>query len=215
MLVPSDSMKIQLAEASAAYASALPGSVADAYLTERRGITSEAKTFFRLGYVANPLTGHDRYRNRLAIPYITRSGITSIRFRHVPNGDEPDPERKYLSLPGEVPRIYNPGALLRAEHYVCICEGEMDAITATFAGLPAVGIPGVFAWASEFARALRWYRHVFVLADTDDKGAGLDFGERIAKEVRNVSIVPMPGRHDVNSFVMENGASALRKLIGV
>lgn len=196
------------------YEESLPGSVASRYL-EARGISSEAQISFRLGYVDDPSVGHERYRGRLAIPYLTPTGVVSIRFRSIPNEDGIDDPPKYLSLPGEISRIFNTPDLKREESYICVCEGEIDTITAHMCGLPAIGIPGSKNWKKVFSRALRWYQHVFVLADADDKGAGAEFAETVAKQVRNVSIVPMPGGHDVSSFVLEAGQQALRERIGL
>ncbi len=47
---------------------------------------------FRLGFVANPETGHEIYQGKLAIPYITPSGVIDIRFRSLNNDSGP----KYL-----------------------------------------------------------------------------------------------------------------------
>jgi DNA primase len=214
-LVPSDSTRASLEEACRTYVSALVGSPAESYLTTARGITSEALASFRLGYVATPVVGHEQYAGRIAIPYLTAAGITSLRFRAVPSAGDDGGGPKYLSLPGEEPRIFNPSALGRPESYVCVTEGELDAITAHQAGLPAIGIPGSSMWRPHFARALRWYAQVFILADSDDQGAGLKFAETVASAVRNTLIVPMPHGHDVNSFVNENGAEALRKRLGL
>ena len=211
-LVPSNSTRASLEAACQRYAEAMPGSDAEVYLKSRAlDPTSEALASFRLGYVEDPVTGHERVRSRLAIPYLTSGGITSIRFRAL----GPDQDPKYLSLPGEEARIFNPLALARGEPYICVCEGELDAITATQAGLPAIGIPGASMWKPYFGRALRWYQQVFVLADSDDKGAGLAFADLIAGQVKNVLIVPMPEKHDVNSFYIENGPEALRERLGL
>lgn len=214
------------------YEEAMLGSPAEVYL-KGRGLdpTSLEVRSFRLGYVDSPVVaddrgpasasagrrsgaavGHEQYRGRLAIPYLTGAGITSLRFRALP----PDSEApKYLSLPGEEARIYNPAGLSRPEPYVCVTEGELDCITATLCDLPAIGIPGASMWRPYFGRALRWYQQVFVLADSDDKGAGLKFAEQIANSVKNVVIVPMPDGHDVNSYYCENGPEALRERLGL
>lgn len=212
-LVPSSSTRESLEAACRTYEEAMPGSPAEVYL-KSRGLdpTSEALASFRLGYVDRPVVGHEQYRGRLSIPYVTSAGLTSLRFRHAGLSDAGP---KYLSLPGEEARIFHPQGLARPEPYVCVCEGEIDAITATACGLPAIGIPGASMWRPYFGRALRWYQQVFVLADNDDKGAGMKFAEQIANSVKNVVIVPMPEGHDVNSFYCENGPEALRERLGL
>ena len=62
---------------------------------------------FRLGFVANPETGHEPYAGKLAIPYITPSGVIDIRFRSLSNDSGP----KYLSRPGATTHIFNVMAL--------------------------------------------------------------------------------------------------------
>ncbi|WP_246157934.1 toprim domain-containing protein [Catellatospora sichuanensis] len=159
----------------------------------------------RLGYVENPLAGHELYRGMLAIPYLTRSGVVTMRFRAIPPHEGP----KYRSVPGDEPRMFNTNDLCRREPFVCITEGEFDAMTAHQAGLPAVGIAGVNGWKPYFARAFKGYAAVYILCDNDDKGQGKAFGEKVAAQVTNSRIVILPEGHDVNSFVATEGPDAL------
>ncbi|MBK3559285.1 toprim domain-containing protein [Streptomyces sp. MBT56] len=141
----------------------------------------------------------------LSIPYLTRSGVVTLRFRRIGDGDGP----KYRSVPGDPPRIFNANALLVPSDHIAICEGEFDAIASTVAGIPAIGIAGVSAWKSYFARCFKGYRAVYILADQDDKGQGMEFAEKVAEQIKNARISPMPSGHDVNSFVLQNGREAL------
>jgi DNA primase len=173
MLVPPISSRKLLERATDQYEASLEGSPASLYLMNR-ALTKEVQTRFRLGFVESPLPGHEQYIGRLAIPYLTRSGVVDIRFRAVP--PDGDPARailgaKYLSMTGQTPRPFNTLALARQETFVVICEGELDTITADMAGLPAVGFPGVNSWQKMFWRMFR-YRRVAILADNDDKGQG-------------------------------------------
>jgi DNA primase len=141
----------------------------------------------------------------LSIPYLTRTGVTAIRFRKLGDGDGP----KYRSEPGEPPRIFNANALLQPSDYIAICEGEFDAMAAQQAGIPAVGIAGVSAWKDYFARCFKGYKAVYILSDADDKGQGMEFAEKVAQQIKNARISPMPDGHDVNSFILANGPDAL------
>lgn len=114
-----------------------------------------------------------------------------------------------------MPRLFNPSALLVPGPIVAIAEGEFDAMTATQAGIPTVGIAGVGAWRDVFARCFKGYRTVFVLADNDDKGQGEQFAEKVASQIENALVVRMPNGHDVNSFTLENGPEALRERMGL
>lgn len=161
---------------------------------------------FKLGYVENPLPGHEKYQGRLAIPYLTRSGVVKMRFRAIPPNAG---GAKYLDVAGAIPRIFNTGDLDRHEPYVCITEGEIDCITAHQAGLPAVGIPGVEGWQPWYALIFGGYEAVYILADNDDSGQGAAFAERVAAQIENARVVLMPEGHDVNSLVTAEGSAAL------
>lgn len=162
---------------------------------------------FRLGYVGDPLPGHEQYRGCLAIPYLRWSAdkewaVVSMRFRRI-TGDGP----KYLTMAGDRPRLYNTLALLKDTPNVCITEGEIDTITATACGLASVGVPGAQAWQPWFREPFLGYRHVYVLADGDD--AGMAFGTKIVSALPNGKLIPMPAGHDVNSLVTLKGKDAL------
>jgi DNA primase len=202
-----------LEQATQTYSKALRGSPADEYLTTKRGLNADSKTYFRLGFVADPLPGHEKYRGCLAIPYVTRAGIVAMRFRRLA-GDGP----KYLSEPGEESRLYHPEGFFRHERFICLCEGELDTITAVQVGLPAVGVPGANSWGKFFYRAFDGYDAVFILADQDDKGAGMEFAEKAASQIKSARIIPMTHlgeSHDTNSLFRAHGAEVLISKIGV
>jgi DNA primase len=214
LLVPSASLKSFLEKATATYQTDLaadPLGPAGTYL-KSRGLSWGSVTSFRLGVVENPLPGHELYQGRIAIPYLTRSGVVSMRFRAVPPDDSMG---KYMSVPGDEPRIFNPSAVCGREVYAAICEGEMDAITATQCGIPSVGIAGVNGWRPWFARAFQGYEAVYILCDNDDKGQGKQFGEKVAAQVPNSRIVLLPAGHDVNSLLVSEGPEALKSLLEV
>ena len=56
------------------------------YLTTR-GLSVEEAKRFHLGVVENPLPGHEGYKGKLVIPYLTPSGVVDLRFRSI-NGEE-------------------------------------------------------------------------------------------------------------------------------
>ncbi|MFD0384475.1 hypothetical protein ACFQ2B_26225 [Streptomyces stramineus] len=64
----SDSQKADLLEAAKRYHAAYRGSPAESYL-HHRGL-GEAAGRFKIGYVSDPIPGHDQYRGRLVIPYL-------------------------------------------------------------------------------------------------------------------------------------------------
>ncbi len=57
---------------------------------------------FHLGVVDNPSPGHEGYKGKLVIPYITPSGVVDLRFRSI-KGEDP----KYIGLPGAKTTMFN------------------------------------------------------------------------------------------------------------
>lgn len=191
------------------YEAQMAGSQAEEYLLSR-GLSSETVVNFRLGYVgAHSLPEHNGVRGRLAIPYITRSGLVSMRFRELPPNKS---KCKYLGWTGiGAKKLFNPNDLWTTEP-VFICEGEIDTMTAHQAGLKAVGVAGVKNWDPNWWRVFR-NRTTVILADSDDNGQGEGMAQEIMEVVRDSAMVAMPSGHDVNSFVKECGEQALLDLI--
>ena len=214
----SEGQRTFLREATSRYHNALylPDNPAAEYLASR-GLMApsrqqEMDQQYKLGYVHDPLPGHEHYRGRIAIPYLRWSAqhgwaVVKIRFRRVGDGDD----AKYLDVANAPIRMYNTMALLQQSRDVAITEGEIDAITAQLCGIPAVGIPGSQAWKPHFREPFLGYANVFVLADGDD--AGMAFARSIAKTLPNSKVIPMPDGEDVNSLVVNHGPSALTERI--
>ena len=176
------------------------------YLATRGLSVDEAKKF-HLGVVENPLPGHEGYKGKLVIPYSTPSGVVDLRFRSI-HGEDP----KYIGLPGAKTTMFNAQAVLNADRYICVTEGEIDCITVIVkTGHPAVGIPGANNWKPYYTKILDDFETVIVLADGDNPG--LEFGKKVSRELGNVNIVQMPDGHDVNSIVLQEGVQFLDERI--
>lgn len=170
--------------------------------------------YFLLGLVETPEEGHEFQAGRLSIPYITQTGIVQIRFRALPYSGipgDPEPSPKYKSEAGAGSTIYNARALMKVGS-ITVTEGEIDCISANVAGINAIGIPGATSWQSVYGRALR-FRKVVILADNDDHGEGMRFAESVQRDVRGARIVLMPKGFDVNSFLIDQGPEALKKMV--
>ncbi|ATW60188.1 DNA primase [Mycobacterium phage Ph8s] len=206
----SESQREYLWEATSRYRGSLPGSPADEYLVSR-GLALDQVRPFGLGFVADPLPGHEMYRGCLAIPYMRWSpwrnwSVASIRYRRLDGGTP-----KYMTQAGDKPRLYNSVALARYSRDIAICEGEIDTITAELAGIPAVGLPGVAMWKPFMRELFLGYRNVNILADGDEPG--MEFAQGVAKTLPNARIIPMPPGEDVNSLVAAQGKDALLERI--
>jgi DNA primase len=180
-----------------------------AYLMTR-GIGLEAAARFRLGLVTSPLAGDEQYRGRLAIPYLTPAGVVNIRFRCVQQ-HECEGHPKYLSREGAGTNLYNVLDLKRDSPFICVAEGEIDAMSLSLAGLPAVGVPGVKTWQKHFSRCLEDFDVVYAFGDGDD--AGGKFSAFLARETR-ARPIRMPPGEDCNSIYVKEGADGLHRLIG-
>lgn len=151
-----------------------------------------------MGVVKDPAVGHETYENRLAIPYITKAGVVDIRFRAMDNS-----EPKYLGFPGAETRLYNVNAYFEASDWICVCEGEIDTITLSVIGLPAMGVPGVKNLKPHHYRILSDFDKVYVFSDGDQ--AGKDFAKDIARKISGVVAVTLPDNEDVNSLYSKVG----------
>lgn len=198
-------------KAAHTYHASLAGSPAEAYL-EKRGILSGAEKFL-LGYVEEPAPGHeDRLRHHLSIPYITESGVVGFKFRRIDDGDP-----KYMIPTGQKHHLYNVSAIIHAVREVLIVEGEIDAISATLAGHPAVAVAGVNAWKPHFARCFDGIGRVIIATDNDAKEDGSNPGQDLARRLQDAIPqairVSLPPDSDVNSIIVDQGAQALTNLI--
>lgn len=204
------------------YQSDLAGDTsAQAYLTGR-GFGPQAAATFRLGVVKTPLVGHEGYRGRLAIPYLTPAGVVNLRFRCLKAHDcaktvtyvDPKGKKhycpKYLSLDGMEGNLYNVLDLKKDSPFIGVTEGELDAATVSMALMPCVGVAGVEAWQDHFGRCLEDFDVVYSFTDGDT--AGRKFARFLAKEAK-ARPVSIPQGMDVNKLYMEGGADALRRLI--
>jgi DNA primase len=198
------SQKKNLQEAAEKYNQNL--SLAEDYLLQR-GLTLKDGNRYLLGVVTDPLPGHELYKDRLVIPYITRTGIVDIRFRSIDNT-----EPKYLGLPGASTHLFNVSALFRANDWIAVCEGEIDTITLdTKVGFPTIGVPGANNWKKHYYKLLADFEKIFIFADGDQ--AGQDFARQLAKELGTVTIISMPEGEDVNSIYVAKGADYFKSKV--
>jgi|WetSurSiteA1Bulk_404760.scaffolds.fasta_scaffold11278_2 hypothetical protein len=81
---------------------------------------------------------------------------------------------------------------------IFLVEGESDAQTLWFYGIPGLGIPGASNWKSEFAHYLDGYT-VYIWEEPDD--AGGKFVHSICRDLPDgLIITPPPGRKDISEI---------------
>lgn len=213
MQMQNESQREYLKNATSQFHQELKDSPGEQHLAERGLLDDELAPLvnrLRIGYVGSPLQGFEAYQGCLAIPYLRRNPkndwfTVSIRFRKL--GDKPKP--KYMTMPGDRPRLYNTYGLNFPTPVVGITEGELDALTATACGLPTVGVPGAQAWRPHFADLFKGYETVLVFTDGDEPGA--EFGETVASTIPQARVVPSPPGEDINSILIKDGIEAVRK----
>ncbi|WP_353963752.1 topoisomerase [Streptomyces sp. NBC_00237] len=209
----------------------MPGSPAEEYV-RARGLGPVAESF-GLGFVASALPGHDRYRGYLSIPYLRpaggEQGVATVRFRCIadrcvkgPDGqylfltggkEVHEGHGKYLSLPGDPPRIHNTSALIADSSFVVVVEGEFDDMSWAMAGVPAVGIPGTGSWRDYWHPPFLGYEVVYLIAEGDQ--AGQDCMEALASEMPNGKVIRLPDVYDSNRLLIEHGPQALTERLGI
>lgn len=182
---------------------------AQGYL-KTRGLQQAIGTF-RLGVVRNPLVGHEQYAGRLAIPYLTPAGVVNLRFRCLqPHDCKAVDCPKYLSQPGTDTNLYNVLDLKKDSPHIVVTESELDAISWSLAGIPAVGSPGVDAWQKHWRRCLEDHEVIYGAGDGDK--AGHKFNTLLAREVK-ARALRLPLGEDSNSIYVKEGADALQRLL--
>lgn len=164
---------------------------------------------YRLGIVAEPLPGDERFAGMLCIPYLShRGGVKAIKYRRLA-GDGP----KVAQYQSQQARLYNTRAWFECDDAIGLTEGEPDAMCAsqhltytrrgrTYA-LPSMGIPGAEMWAAHepvWAICFKDVRTVFMFCHGDS--AGRELGRQVAESLRwRVTVIDMPDGEDVSSLV--------------
>lgn len=186
-----------------------------------RGLTEETVRRFGLGFVDEPAEEADAsFKGRLSIPYLRYSavhGATCVGFKFRSFGDD---KPKYLYRKGLNPRLFNTAAIQRDTEFICVAEGEVDAISAEQAGLPCIGIPGATQWEDYFSRLFVGYRAVYFLQDNDEAGEAMaeawaSVGKKkddLRPPIQNLKIIVM--NKDVNSDLVEFGEDYLKEKVG-
>lgn len=221
MQLPTEEQKLFFETAASQYQRDLATDTsAQAYL-QSRGIGPQVASTFRLGVLRNPLLGHEQFRGRLSIPYITpRGGVVTFTFRclqdHVCNdtvlyiGKDGKPRKckKYRAPDGMERTLYNVMDFRKDTDTIYICEGEIDALTLSTCGFAAVAVPGVHQWKDHFTRCFIEYPKVFVVADGDE--AGYRLGAFLSTEIKARAVRPPQGE-DINSIFAKGGSDAVQR----
>lgn len=158
---------------------------------DARGIDMVAANTFHLGYVADPIPGHEMYKGTLAIPYRGESvdggfhPTLTMRFRCVRPHEGACKDLghpKYMTMKGDTSRMFNVPAIVEATTEIHVAEGELDAVLLNRLGYPAVALPGALQWKRHHSRMLAGFDRVFIWGDPDE--AGSEMVSTICKHLR-------------------------------
>lgn len=192
------------------------------YLLER-GITKDVAFDARLGFIAEPEIGHESMRGRLAIPYVTRSGVVNIKARCIEDHDCKEAGHPKYTCPMDSGQFLYNVQELGDQAFICVTEGELDALALKVVGLPAVGVPGVAAWKAKtnkhWAKCFTGYERVYIFADNDQKAdgrnPGFDLARNISATIDNTVTITLPPNEDVSTCLVKYGAGYLRSKVGL
>lgn len=218
-----DSLKKNLALKADTYTSQLQDGVSPivlagrSYLNER--LLWSATVKYKLGVVDEPLPGDEQHIGRLVIPFLTLAGVRGVKYRCIVDHnckDEGHP--KYTQPHGQEQRLYNALAYFGDHDAIGVCEGELDAITASeHLGLPTFGVPGASQWKKQgyhWQLVLRDFATVVVFADGDPPGKQL--ASEIACDAGAGSrIVYCDDGQDINSMIVAGLGDELLKKAGL
>ena len=104
-------------------------------------------------------------RGRITVPIRRADGELQGLLRYAPTHTRGP---KMIALPGSALGLI-PSPAVDPSPWVLLVEGPPDMIAARSVGLPAIAVPGDYAWESNWAAELAG-RHVTVLMDCDDAG---------------------------------------------
>jgi hypothetical protein len=178
-----------------------------------RGIDLEFARQNGLGVVAEPMTGHESYVGRLAIPYLTPVGVVTMTFRCIKDHDCKGitGHKKYLKPSGTKSRLFGALSYDGATNFIALTEGEMDCLTLQQLDIPALGVPGAKNWQPHWSSILQDFSRVYVFSDGDDPGQ--EFAKKVMTEYDRAVNIPMPNGEDVNSCFVKFGGDFLKEKI--
>ena len=179
-----------------------------------RGIDRASALTRGLGYVSEPVVGHQSFLGRLSIPYVTPSGVVNMTFRCIEDHRcKEHGHSKYMKPKGNHTTLYGVGDILKDTLDIAVVEGEIDTIIMSeIVGFPCVGNPGATNWLPWWTDIFKDFRRVFVFEDGDEQGEAM--GDKIQNELgMSVVRVKYPPGEDTNSMYLKVGKEAIREMI--
>lgn len=216
-LMLSPGQRESLDRAAGQYAASVD--LAASYLAARGVSETEAHSAL-LGYVAEPVPGHERFVGWVSIPYVTRAGVVAIKFRCARDHDcHASDCQRYDAPAGQKTRLYNARVCDEGGAVGAIVEGEFKAIACTYKlGIPAVGT-NAGTWLDHWTRTMANFDRVLVIADNDHREDGANPGrkhaEKVVKAVPGAELVLPPLGVQLDEWIAQEGVDVVLKAVGV
>lgn len=170
----------------------------------RRGWTTETIERFAIGY--------DATARRIVIPYPSDDYYIARSVAIDPNDPDRSKGQKYDKPHGMPAPLFNIPALNDNEGYICVVEGQIDAITLEQAGQRTIATGGAQSIGT-IKKALDAHgttaRGFIIIPDSDEAGAEFErkAAELLTAAGQKVYTYSMPeGYHDPNDYLMKNAA---------
>lgn len=140
------------------------------------------------------------YKHPLFFPYLdTKRRSCYFQARAIDSTVVP----KELNLRGTVPYPYNVSALDQRPGWVYLCEGVVDTLTFLGQSIPAVGIPGVRSFKTEWLPYFK-NKSVVLCLDKDEAGrSGTEYLQSVFAQANIRTVVLGEGLEHLNSAMKE------------
>lgn len=167
-------------------------------------------------------TGFYKYKNRITIPIRNEYGsIISFTGRDVTGGSV----AKYMH--GSVSSLFKKSSvawnlhsvrkMIEEQDKIIVCEGQMDAISVTEAGVPAVSIMGSKISEDQLKQIAKLTNNIYMLFDSDRAGEeGLISAFKMISDLDLDSVfysVVLPSGKDPDEYIKNHGVESFLKII--
>jgi|GEM_PF-6504675 len=194
----------------------------------RRGLSRDTIASFGIRYLSQEAYGHAKrellseyglatlksaglfnendnlsfWKHHLLIPYFEDGRVVYIKGRDI---TATTGEKRYMNLSRSAPMAFNVTAL--ESDSIVVCEGEMDTMSVTQLGLPAIGLLQAKAMSDRLVRRLSEKKGVVMALDNDDGGKSATGANLLKLRRAGVKVTEFElGEHgDINEWLVADG----------
>ncbi len=177
-------------------------------LVDPKSVWDQLKSGFSLEELkqAGLVSRTDRFlfnRHQLLFFYFDGGWPVYIQGRDL-SGNSPAKELSLAGLTSPVP--YNVNLIRKNQDQVYLCEGCIDTLSALQMQLPAVGVPGVTSFHSDWFDYFQTVKHVLLLFDNDEAGHrhAAELRMQFRKRGIKADAIYPPSVKDVNDLLIQS-----------